>query len=969
MEQRTNSLSDLIVTIDHSQQEAVDQFKKMFRSIILDFFLDEESGLEFISLQDNDSDEIITWLNENHPDIAWDVSRFEQSDEILTLLAKSESYDNFSIKSKVSKVKSTVKSDQENQQNEESEQADQEEQSEQNEKVSQADQNEQDSQDEDDFEGEIPDEESGISNDPDDVEYNQATSDFARDKEIENGDIYREAYEEHKRIHPEDTPVNAEELEASKAVEEDDKNLGLGDIQSVDSANENSDGYEDEDEGEEEIESSADEEIEDGESEEVNEDPEEINQVIDEVDPSEGEQLSYIEEEDHDDLDDEDYDDEDYEEDYEDDVDYYDQPDYENYDYEEHEDEDFEESAKSEPKQVDSKKFKLNDDEIFQVFRQFLLKDVNLLRIASQDFYEQLTELRQPYSEDPAVFSFMENSYNMAKINQRASVSKVEVMNSVSALKGYKKYKRDQIKDSKTLNERFSKLDSIFDEWLDDKSNRFPEFYQYLLASEDPNEIAILQDIQKIIDNSEERVGYYSDKLADELDRIDPRILRRQEFNQILINSYASSKDLFEQSSKRSVEAAVDSALSAAEQVMKERMQKQEEEYQKLLAQLEAQKQLLDSNGITQQYNSPNVNEEEIEEIAEKVDEEPIEEVTEEVIPEEITKNEDEETSEVSEETQQIEEEPSDEFSEKITSLEENEELMQAINENQQDFDENEDEDYENSEDEVAPIEEEDDEDFGEEFELDDEEYEEEETGFFGRLALWPIWKKVAAGVALALVLGAGGCTAYKIVSKPKAAVEQNVEDGDQAYQDARLDAFVRENFAIGDDLLLTVDGVQTNYTISDYVDGKVGLLVKDDSGRALELDKTILRQYIDSDEDLRGKEQAFNTRYDAEHQNSDEDSEEDSEDDRSPISNQGVGVDFGEGAAKDEVEGPQGDEVEEEPEEETEEEPKEEKEKIEDVSVRIEKLDKNDNSNNNNNPADSGSDSLLTPNDMGSGN
>lgn len=962
MEQRTNSLSDLIVTIDHSQQEAVSQFKEMFRPIVLDFSLDEDSGLEFISLQDNDADEIITWLNENYPNIAWDLSRFDQSEEILTLLARSESYDSFSIKSKVSKVKATIQGGQETHQNEEADQVD-------------------------DFEGEISEEESGISDDPDDQEYNQGLSDYVRDKEIESGEAFREIYDEHKRVHPEDTPVNAEELNSVKPVEEDDKNLGLGDIQAIDQVNQNSeDGYEDEDDHEDEIESSVDEVIED--EEEINENPEEINQVIDEVDSFEGKQLSYIDEdedhedEDYDDLEDEDYedyededyddlDDEDYEEeDYEDDVDYYDQPDYENYDYEETEDEDVEEPSKSEPKQVDGKKFKLNDDEIFQTFRQFLLKDVNLLRIASQDFYNQLTELRKPYSDDPAVFSFMENSYNMAKINQRASVSKVEVMNSVSALKGYKKYKRDQIKDSKTLNERFSKLDSIFDEWLDDKSNRFPEFYQYLLASEDPNEIAILQDIQKIIDNSGDRVEYYSGRLADELDRIDPRILRRQEFNQILINSYASAKDLFEKSNKKSVDAAVneavDSTLSAAEQVMKERMQKQEEEYQKLLAELEAQKQLLASSGVIQPEAS---NENEVVE-----PEEITEEVQPEEITEEITETEEVETPEVSDETQKIET-PESDFSEKLTSLEENEELMKAINENQQDFDENVDEDYEDTTDEVEPIEEEGDEDFGDEFDLDDDEYEDEETGFFGRLVLWPLWKKIAAGVALALVLGAGGCTVHKLVSKPKSAVEQNVNEGDQAYQDARLDAFVRENFAIGDDLLLTVDGVQTNYTISDYSEGKVGLLVKDDTGRTLELDKAILRQYIDSDEDLKGKEQAFNTRYDAEHQNSEEDSDDDSEDDRSPINNKGVGVDFGDGAAKDKIKGPQGDEVkEEEPKEEPEEEPKEEREKIEDVSVRIEKLNKNDkpvDSNNfsGENSTDTNTDSLLTPKDMSSGN
>lgn len=736
MDKLSNDVSFLLVTVDAKEDELLQHFRNMFGSIILDRSLDNSGKLEFIAVKDDDSEEIIDWLRSNFPNVAWDVDRTNKDGD-LESLAESASYTAFTNEVYQEEAQAALE--------ESSNDLDENEESDIN----------SDLPEEDDFEGEIPEEESGISDDPDDIEYNEAVAEYANNSAIESGQIYEDSYNQFEA----ENPDAANYLVNENDNEELDSETGLV------------------------------------------EDPESLSSI--EGDSIEDEE---VEETDIDEID------------------------------EVEEDEEVEET------EIEDEEFQLDDDAQIELFRNYLDGNTDLVNLNNQDFYEGLTKLNRPTSADPAIRQFMMSYYDMAKLNQSSAVDKNKVFEVIKELDNYHEYEDAQIKDSLALEERLQELDSIFKDWLDDKSNRFPEFYQNLLKSKDEADIELLQTIQGIINASNERVNYYSDILADEVDTKDPDILKRISFNEILNNSYQNAEGLFIAANRNAVDDAINQTLNEAQLVMDEKLMEKEEENKKLLNELESLRYLAEDNNESSS------------------------EVADDLLGEE------------------------DEFKKKLNDLQNDEELQQEIEAtmNDEDFD---DEDVE-----------------GDTFSLDDDEYEdEEEDGFFSSIMLWPLWKKIVAGALVIGLLGGVGCTANKIIKNNKrneaSQTETVDEEGmDSSYTNKRFMEFVKSNFAVGDEIALTVDGEQKTYTISDYAkDGEVGLIAKSDDGKTIELDQSVLRQYIEANETLKAKETTFNTKYDAENA-TDKNDEEPVEpvEDRKPIQNEGVDVDFGDGAKKE---------------------------------------------------------------------
>lgn len=746
MDSNKNNLSYLVINLLISDEDLVQQFAGMFGAALLD--AGKDANFMYYAVQNHDPDEVITWLEENFGSRVWSVNTTIQASENtkdepeVKLLKKSDKYDEFISSNQVEPTPDSVPKSKEQLERESKLKATPEELS-------------------DDFEGEIPPEESGISDDLDDIEYVEEVEKHVTNSDIESGRMLDEN------------------------IAYDESNFG-NDL--------------------DEIEEDADE---------IEEDTDEIEE--DEVEDEAIDDYEYLADEDYDsDIEDGDFADDEYDS-------------YLNED------------------DLDENTFLSKDDQ-YKTYVKFLNNDIDLLNNSSEDLYNQMIRLNKPYSNDEDLRQYLQLAYDMAVMNQLSSISKPNIENLTKNLENYKDYAEGQDNDTKQLKNKLNSLDIIFDNWLSDRPARFLEFYDYLNDNTNDN-IAILNDIQTLLNNSRNRVDAYSDLLADDLDAMDPNVLKRQHFNGILARSYEASKNLYNSSRQQ----ILNTTAAEAQEVISEQLAEITVENSKLKEELENlrhQPKEDDFSDSTLDEDNTNIDNGEIDNNS----------------SDDIEANSNDNTTKMGvinltggdgdtgEEDEDIGESNQDILSD-TSNIGEEEDELGAL-----DLD-------------------------------DDDEYEYEEDSLIDKIKLMPVWKKaVAGGLALLLALGLGFGAKRLIFGggdKNQEQVEQGIDDED--YRKQRAMAFIQDNFKVGDELLLNVDGKQSTYTVADYPkDGNVGLILKDSNDKVIELDESTLAEYIQSDQSLSEKQKEFYEKYDNEHKNTTPSSN------TQPIQDEDLSVDFG---------------------------------------------------------------------------
>ena len=783
MESNKSNLSYLVVNLLISDEDLVQKFAGMFSAVLIDEAKD--ASFIYYAVQNHDADEIITWLEENFGSSIWSVNKTQANKETkdepeVTLLKKSDKYDEFINENQIEPAPDSVPKSKEQLERESKLKATAEEAN-------------------DDFEGEIPIEESGTSDDLDDIEYTEEVNKYVDNADIESGRMLEESDEE-------------VDIEDDEEVDiEDDEEVDIEDDEEADIEDDDDLGYEDDD---------------------LDYDEDDLDYEEDDLDYEEDDDLGYEDDDldyDEDDLDYEE-DDLDYAED--DDLDY----DEDDLDYEE-DDLDYAE---------DDSTFLSKEDQ-YQTYIKFLNNDIDLLNNSSEELYNKMIQLNKPYSNDEDLRQYLQLAFDMAVLNQQSAISKPNIENLTKNLKNYKDYAKSQEIDTKQLQNKLNSLDIVFDKWLSDRPARFLEFYDYLNESNNDNS-KLLNDIQTLLNNSRNRVDTYSSLLADDLDNIDPNILKRQQFNGILGRSYEASKNLYA-SSRQEI---LNTTATEAQEVINEQLaeiraenSRLQEELNNIKSQPQAINDSLDSE--SDNIENDNTNNDSI-------------------------GKEDSVDSQVTQDNGDI-------GAINLTGGDEADDEIDDSKESNDNFLSDDSEISEEDDDTLVDL------------DLDDDEYEDDEDSLIDKFKLMPIWKKAAAG-GLALLLALGlGFGAKKLIfgggDKNQEQVEQGVDDED--YRRQRAMAFIKDNFKVGDELLLNVDGNQETYTVADYPeDGSIGLILKDSNDKAITLDEATLIDYVNSDQALKEKQKEFYDKYDAEHKNVSPTSN------TQPVQDEDLSVDFG---------------------------------------------------------------------------
>lgn len=801
MENADAKLSYLIINIPSTDKALTNAFIGVFGNILVD--INKDSNFTYYAVQDNDADEIITWLNENFSDEVWCVAETKAnadgSDASVHILEKSTNYDNFI---------SDLNEDEIN--NDEIIKSDEQLEREAGLKATEEELN-------DDFSGEISADESGVPANEDDEEYIQSVEEYMEDAPID-GQMSIDDF----------TSANIEDNKVNKDVEENE-----------DDVEENEDNNS---EFEEDMQLNVSMPIinNDAQTDTSNEDL--ANYVKENLE----DQTKASIENNHSDS----------------------PRDYSSDDI-------VNTTAAYTTNDIDIDNVILDKAEQAEAYINYLNGDVDLLNNSINALYNKMLTLNKPYDPEPEVQQYLQLAYDMAEINQQNAVSKSNILNITKNLENYKLYEKEQIENTKQLVHKLNTLNSVFDAWLEDKPSRFSEFYDYLSREVTNSNRNLLKDIQILLNDNNIRVDEYSALLADDLDNINPDILQRQKFNGILAKSYESSKSLYNSmrnnilnTTAQEAKSLIDKSLSESEVRIAELEKKLADKENELLAYK------------NQPHNDMPLNEENIienEDFNDNSANESVEDF-------DYNNNENEELN-----NDNIIDNKEDIAANKSDVLD----LTGGPDENDEDNSVH--EDNQNILDDESNISESEN-DFTEDLNLDNDEYVDEKVGFFSKMKVWPIWKKALTGVLALALLGGVGFGVKKLAFPFKNQTEQSDSANDPAYKQERAMAFIKDNFKVGDELLLNIDGKQANFTVADYPkDGKIGLILKDSDGKVIELDENTIATYINADDTLKAKKAAFYKKYDEKHKKITP------EENKNPIQNENLSVDFGNAANNNE--------------------------------------------------------------------
>ena len=810
MENTDTKLSYLIINIPSTNEALANAFMGVFGNILVD--INKDSNFTYYAVQDNDADEIITWLNENFSDEVWCVAETKAnadgSDASVHILEKSTNYDSF-----ISDLnEAEINNDEVIKSNEQLER-------EAGLKATEEELN-------DDFSGEISDEESGVPVNEDDEEYIQSVEEYMENDNID-GQLSIDDF----------TNENVEDIENDKDIEDIEDSDNIDNIEDIVEENEDDDS---------EVEESTHLNV----SVPIINDNEQADTSTDDIanhiNENLEDQTEASIENNHLDI----------------------PRDYSSDDI-------VNTTAAYTTNDIDVDNVLLNKAEQAETYINYLNGDVDLLNNSTNALYNKMLTLNKPYDPEPEVQQYLQLAYDMAEINQQNSVSKSNVLNITKSLENYKLYEKEQIENTKQLVHKLNALNNVFDAWLEDKPSRFSEFYDYLSREVTNSNRNLLKDIQILLNDNNIRIDEYSALLADDLDNINPDILQRQKFNGILAKSYESSKSLYNSMRNNILNTTAQEAKSLIDESLSESEARIAELEKKL-----ADKENELSAYKNQPHNDMPVNEENIIENEDFNDNSVNESV------EDFNYNSDEN-----------EELNNDNIidNKEDTSADKNDVLDLTGGPEENDEDNEVHEDNQTILDDESNISENEN-DFTEDLNLDNDEYVDEKVGFFSKMKVWPIWKKALTGVLALALLGGVGFGVKKLVFPSKNQTEQSESANDPAYKQERAMAFIKDNFKVGDELLLNIDGKQANFTVADYPkDGKIGLILKDSDGKVIELDENTIATYINADDTLKAKKAAFYKKYDEKHKKITP------EENKNPIQNENLSVDFGNAANNNE--------------------------------------------------------------------
>lgn len=517
------------------------------------------------------------------------------------------------------------------------------------------------------------------------------------------------------------------------------------------------------------------------------------------------------------------------------------------------------------------KSIAIDTDKQIEMYKKFI-KDsqLNLNKLYSNEFYEQLISLQKPYADNQELYKFMKFAYDMSKINQTSVISKSKILDAVDDFEDYQEYLSKADAHNYHVNRYYSRLNKRFDMWLNDREARFLEFYQSQL-DKDPN---LLYAIQHSLNEFDKDLNYYSLLVADELDDLDPDLTKRRQFNQILLEAYDNSASLFEYSKR----IAAEETMNLAQEVMEEKLKEQDDLHQKEIASLKQDSQRLHdtnqvvriptSNQSTQesqasQSNQPENDSNEYDEFnnlhvvspnaksqmyGSQGDEVP--NIDDQVVsPNELSQTYGSQSDSVKT-PQSSEYDEIDEF-----DFDDDQSSVQHPNNYNDESGIDQTDDYEDEEIDLG---------FDEDEDSDEANDKAKKPNFFKqcvyRFSTLPVWKKVVSiavpvTLIIALIAGIG-------MAKNKS------NSAEQAYQTTRVQSMLKEVFKVGDTLILNVDGTDQLFVIKGHKEGnEIGLVAENqETKKTMDIDQDLIASYLQKDDAANKKKEEFYKEYDKKH-------------------------------------------------------------------------------------------------------
>jgi hypothetical protein len=515
----------------------------------------------------------------------------------------------------------------------------------------------------------------------------------------------------------------------------------------------------------------------------------------------------------------------------------------------------------------------IDTDKQIEMYKKFI-KDsqLNLNKLYSNEFYEQLISLQKPYADNQELYKFMKFAYDMSKINQTSVISKSKILDAVDDFEDYQEYLSKADAHNYHVNRYYSRLNKKFDMWLNDREARFLEFYQAQL-DKDPN---LLYAIQHSLNEFDKDLNYYSLLVADELDDLDPDLTKRRQFNQILLEAYDNSASLFEYSKK----IAAEETMNLAQEVMEEKLKEQDDLHQKEIASLKQDSQRLqDTNQVVRiptsnqpnqlnqesQSNQPENNFDEYDEFnnlnvvspnaqsqiyGSQGDEVP--NIDDQVVsPNELSQTYGAQSDSVK--TPQSDE--YDEIDEFDFGDDDDQSSVQHSNDYNNESGIDQTDDYEDEEIDLG---------FDEDEDSEESNDKSKKPSFIKqcayRFSTLPVWKKavsIAVPVVLivALIAGIG-------------MVKNKSNSAEQAYQTTRVQSMLKEVFKVGDTLILNVDGTDQLFVIKGHKEGnEIGLVAENqETKKTMDIDQNLIASYLQKDDAANKKKEEFYKEYDKKH-------------------------------------------------------------------------------------------------------
>ncbi len=521
------------------------------------------------------------------------------------------------------------------------------------------------------------------------------------------------------------------------------------------------------------------------------------------------------------------------------------------------------------------KSIAIDTDKQIEMYKKFI-KDsqLNLNKLYSNEFYEQLISLQKPYADNQELYRFMKFAYDMSKINQTSVISKSKILDAVDDFEDYQEYLSKADAHNYHVNRYYSRLNKKFDMWLNDREARFLEFYQAQL-DKDPN---LLYAIQHSLNEFDKDLNYYSLLVADELDDLDPDLTKRRQFNQILLEAYDNSASLFEYSKR----IAAEETMNLAQEVMEEKLKEQDDLHQKEIASLKQDSQRLhDTNQVVRiptsnqpnqlnqssqssQPSQPENNFDEYEEFnnlnvvspnaqsqmyGSQGDEVP--NIDDQVVsPNELSQA-------YGSQSDSVKTPQSDEYDEidEFDFGDDDQSSVQNSNNYNDESGIDQTDDYEDEEIDLG---------FDEDEDSEESNDKSKKPSFIKqcayRFSTLPVWKKavsIAVPVVLivALIAGIG-------MAKNKS------NSAEQAYQTTRVQSMLKEVFKVDDTLILNVDGTDQLFVIKGHKEGnEIGLVAENqETKKTMDIDQNLIASYLQKDDAANKKKEEFYKEYDKKH-------------------------------------------------------------------------------------------------------